>query len=601
MTTDTEALPPIERDEHMDRTYIPLPGGWEVQTKGKGSTFRLCDTKSGDRWPVLEERLHEALERMAREVRAALAQRQQVPEGWKLVPVEPTIGMCIAGDQARHNVSDLTRTPAVYRAMLSAAPSLTAAPQAAEPRDTDALPDLCSISKPLADFPEPVAYINMKTGQVKSLATLNREKPPGHWWPFNLQEQIHAALSASPQAPAAQPVEPLLFRDLALEMGVSVATLTQTIARRGLGNFSVNMAVPVAVAKAVRDPAFGLVRDAAPAAQPVAEGARYKKAIVSCADCDHCTYRMEGRYQCDATGRHFAGEGRPTALPDWCPLPALAAPPAQPHQAVAQPRLTVRVQSFPESNGKRNWTALLMRVDPWDGLIGNCGGITIDRGEFWNRVAYEAERAKLLIGERDTEPDVLDYGDDIKTPELWEGEVRGGRPVPEIRGAAAAEPKCSPTLTECPRCKNVIGKCDGILAATPSAPLDRSALLDLFDAYAESTRDGVFDERARSIAAQIVVAFDGQWQDDADPNAPWLTEAHMLCTDQGIAAGHITERLRALREKLAAQSTKRLTAERLDKLIQAHVGGAELADGEYSAMVTFAAAVERALQSDTEE
>lgn len=94
-----------------------------------------------------------------------------------------------------------------------------------------------------------------------------------------------------------------------------------------------------------------------------------------------------------------------------------------------QPRLTVRVQSFPESNGKRNWTALLVRVDAWGGLVGNCGGITIDRGECWNRVAYEAERAKLLIGERDTEPDIMDYGDDIHTPEEWAGEVRGGRPV----------------------------------------------------------------------------------------------------------------------------------------------------------------------------
>jgi len=94
-----------------------------------------------------------------------------------------------------------------------------------------------------------------------------------------------------------------------------------------------------------------------------------------------------------------------------------------------QPRLTVRLQSFPESNGKRNWTALLVRVDAWGGLVGNCGGITVDRGEFWNRVAYEAERAKLLIGERDTEPDIRDYGNDITTPDQWAGEVRGGRPV----------------------------------------------------------------------------------------------------------------------------------------------------------------------------
>ena len=94
-----------------------------------------------------------------------------------------------------------------------------------------------------------------------------------------------------------------------------------------------------------------------------------------------------------------------------------------------QPRLTVRLTSFPESNGKCNWTALLVRVNAWGGLVGNCGGITVDRGEFWNRVAYKAERAKLLIGERDTEPNILDYSDDIRTPEEWGGEVRGGRYV----------------------------------------------------------------------------------------------------------------------------------------------------------------------------
>lgn len=49
--------------------------------------------------------------------------------------------------------------------------------------------------------------------------------------------------------------------------------------------------------------------------------------------------------------------------------------------------------------------------------------------------------------------------------------------------------------------------------------------------------------------------------------------------------------LAAERERCAK---KPLTAQQLDKLIEAHVGGAELADSEYSAMVMFAAAVERA-------
>lgn len=84
--------------------------------------------------------------------------------------------------------------------------------------------------------------------------------------------------------------------------------------------------------------------------------------------------------------------------------------------------LTVKIRSFPESNGKRNWTAMFVSKEPFDGLVGNCGGITIARGEYWNYVAYEAERARFLLGERDTEPFILDYGVDIQTPEEWKGE-----------------------------------------------------------------------------------------------------------------------------------------------------------------------------------
>ena len=65
-------LPPIDRDESYERDYIPLPGKWEIQTKGKGSTFRIADPNTGKRWPVLDEHLHPVLERMAREIRKAL-------------------------------------------------------------------------------------------------------------------------------------------------------------------------------------------------------------------------------------------------------------------------------------------------------------------------------------------------------------------------------------------------------------------------------------------------------------------------------------------------------------------------------------------------
>lgn len=70
-------LPPIEVDPDMpSREYIPLPGGWEVQTKGSGSSYRLLDRKTGERHLILcnDGRLvHDFLTRMAKEVHAACA------------------------------------------------------------------------------------------------------------------------------------------------------------------------------------------------------------------------------------------------------------------------------------------------------------------------------------------------------------------------------------------------------------------------------------------------------------------------------------------------------------------------------------------------
>jgi hypothetical protein len=70
-------LAPIEYDRDMDRTYIPLPAGWEIQTKGKGSTFRIAHAQQGTRWIVMDDRLHEPLEGLARDVRNALAAKDQ--------------------------------------------------------------------------------------------------------------------------------------------------------------------------------------------------------------------------------------------------------------------------------------------------------------------------------------------------------------------------------------------------------------------------------------------------------------------------------------------------------------------------------------------
>lgn len=63
------------------RAYIPLPGGWEIQTKGKGSSFRLCNTKTGDRFPILDgDRIGQSfMEKMGREVHAAASALTPAP------------------------------------------------------------------------------------------------------------------------------------------------------------------------------------------------------------------------------------------------------------------------------------------------------------------------------------------------------------------------------------------------------------------------------------------------------------------------------------------------------------------------------------------
>ena len=69
----SQAVPEgIERDESIGRDYIPLPGGWEVQTKGNGSMLRILDKKSGERHPLpVLDFVVVFIERMAREIHSA--------------------------------------------------------------------------------------------------------------------------------------------------------------------------------------------------------------------------------------------------------------------------------------------------------------------------------------------------------------------------------------------------------------------------------------------------------------------------------------------------------------------------------------------------
>lgn len=84
--------------------------------------------------------------------------------------------------------------------------------------------------------------------------------------------------------------------------------------------------------------------------------------------------------------------------------------------ADGRPELRVWYGAMPETNGKTNWTAMLHRKchHPWE-------GITIDRSEYPDRVRYEADRMRHLIGELADEPDFLAYDAEAHSGYVYPG------------------------------------------------------------------------------------------------------------------------------------------------------------------------------------
>jgi lysozyme family protein len=93
------------------------------------------------------------------------------------------------------------------------------------------------------------------------------------------------------------------------------------------------------------------------------------------------------------------------SVPEPAPSPEAPAVDALTIGAVEGKKLAVWYGSMPESNGKTNWTAILHNGDI-------ARGITLDRSEYPDRVRYEADRARWLIGELPDEPFILDYDAD---------------------------------------------------------------------------------------------------------------------------------------------------------------------------------------------
>jgi hypothetical protein len=84
---------------------------------------------------------------------------------------------------------------------------------------------------------------------------------------------------------------------------------------------------------------------------------------------------------------------------------ALLAAPVPPAAPVV-PKLSVHYGPMPESNGKSNFTAILCR----DGDIYE--GFTLARSEYPERVRYDADCVRFLIGEIAERPSLLNYDAD---------------------------------------------------------------------------------------------------------------------------------------------------------------------------------------------
>jgi hypothetical protein len=114
-----------------------------------------------------------------------------------------------------------------------------------------------------------------------------------------------------------------------------------------------------------------------------------------------------------------------------------AQPEGEAPQAV-QPVLTVWNGPMPESNGKSNFTAILMRKGgkAWD-------GITLDRSEYPDRVRYEADRVRYLLGELAEPPFILDYDADKRS-----GYVEPTATLSPLCGAQHAESGKEATVYE---------------------------------------------------------------------------------------------------------------------------------------------------------
>lgn len=159
---------------------------------------------------------------------------------------------------------------------------------------------------------------------------------------------------------------------------------------------------------------------------------------------------------------------------------------------VAAPAVALEVWFGPmsESNGKTNWTAILHRGDITQ-------GITIERSEYKDRVRYEADRMRWMIGVLEEEPDILQYDADLHS-----GYKTSAVPAPSVpeewREAAqrlidaAGDKTCSSLRCNYPMdcCSHeLIGAMDAMSALLQSADHSEKSLEMVTPEFCNSAKD----------------------------------------------------------------------------------------------------------------
>jgi hypothetical protein len=138
----------------------------------------------------------------------------------------------------------------------------------------------------------------------------------------------------------------------------------------------------------------------------------------------------------------------------------------------------------------------------------------------------------------------------------------------------------------------------------------RAIASEIIDALNADEQDGGYDLTGGLFGARFS-ALVRRWaalESAETQSRQQLTALRALAADRADLCAEL-DRLRqvqrSLSDKLAAErercAKKPPSAQQLDKLIEAHVGGSELSDGEYSAIVMFAAALKAALAEPVQE